>query len=292
MEQCRPDGLGGDGRVMPWRTQPCPGQPGLGSGSSGVWGCCWAPQARGTVLGCCHQQQKSGRLQTWQGIPGLLEGLQQGVSYSKWDPLGLPEAPGGRHLQLQEQGGTGQQGNGEGTEPRVSSTLGSSGDKPKTLVGSPKLPGTFGSCRVQSKTPWTSWGQQSPGSQGPCWPRRWPGRGGLSLWPAGQPAALGNGAALGPCPTGRGLQPNSLCFGVQMHPPGKDLLHRGSLGLSVSQNKLPKAGPPPAPGHGSPRKSARPRQHPVRRSLSSGWDNGRQGERGKKNLGNFLQVSI
>lgn len=115
---------------------------------------------------------------------------------------------------------------------------------------------------------------KAPGARAPAGPAD--GQGGLSLWPAGQPWKMGNGAALSPFPTQRGLQPNPLCFAVQTHPSREDLLHWGGLGCP--KPSCPRQDPP-APGHGSPGQSAAP---PVRRCLSSSWDNGRQGERGEK----------
>lgn len=114
---------------------------------------------------------------------------------------------------------------GRGTEPRVSSALGSRGDRPRTLVvlpagmlGSPTPPAlstlparTSGSCRVQSRTPWTSWGQQSPGSPAD-------GRGGgLSLWPAGQLWEMGQPWA--PAPRGGGCS-QTRCVWSANTPPG------------------------------------------------------------------------
>lgn len=278
MEQCRPHRLGGDGSgMMPWRTQPCLGEPGLGGCSTGVWGCCWAPRAPGTVLGCCHQQQKRRRLQAWQGISGLLVGLQQGVSAFKWDPLGLPKALGGRHPELQKQGETGQQGNEErdGAEGQQcpgkkqgqakGATCGDAGLPQATRAEHMACPGLLAPAGCGARPPGRAGDNKAPGARAPAGPAD--GRGGLSLWPAGQAAALGNGAAIGPCPTGRGLQPNPLCFGEQMHPPGKYLLHWGSFGARCApkpaaqgrnppRTRLPtkicSATRHPLQGHGSP----------------------------------------
>lgn len=169
-----------------------------------------------------------------------------------------------------------------GRGQRVSSALGSSGDKPKTPVGSPKLPGlstlpalSAGSCRVQSETPWRSWGQQSPGSQGPCWPCRWPG----GVKPVASWAALGNGkwGSPRPLPHGEGAAAQSPVLWSANTP------LQGRICCTGVVWGVPKAAArgrtPPAPGHGSPGQSAAPS---VRRCLSSSWDNGRQGERGEK----------
>lgn len=219
---------------------------GAGTGRLQQWGLgvLLGPPSSGNSPGCCHQQQKCRRLQAWQGISGLLVGLQQGVSAFKWDPLGLSEALGERHPEMQKQGGTGQQGNGEGDRaegqqcpgkqrgqakgPR-GAACGDAGLPQATQAEHMACPGLLAPAGCGARPPGGAGDNKAPGAGAPAGPADGRG-GGLSLWPAGQPAALGNGAALGPCPPGRGLQPNPLCFGVQMHPPGKYLLHWGSFG--------------------------------------------------------------
>lgn len=72
-EQNRPCRLGGDGCDALEGTALA-----AGTGQLQQWGLgvlLGPPKAPGTALGCCHQQQKSRRLQAWQGMPGLLVGL-------------------------------------------------------------------------------------------------------------------------------------------------------------------------------------------------------------------------
>lgn len=156
--------------------------------------------------------------------------------------------------------------------------------------------------------------QQSPGSQGPRWPRRW-GRGEVkpaASWAAGGPGKWGS-----PPPQwglgrmGRGLQPKAPLppppsppgSRGQMHPPRKYRLHRG--GRRAPKRAAQGRSPPPSPqGHGStplPTKTCSAALHPPGgdeadperwKCLNSRKDNSRRGERKKNPLGNFLQVSI
>lgn len=115
---------------MPWRAQPW--QPGLGSCSSGVWGCCWAPPSSGNSPGLLPSTAEE---QEAAGLAGNAWAARGALARSQQLQMGSPGLWVGDTGSCKNKEGLGSREMGRGQ--RVSSALGSSGDKPKTPVWAP-----------------------------------------------------------------------------------------------------------------------------------------------------------
>lgn len=153
----------------------------LAAGSGGAAG---PPELREQPWAAAINSRGAGGCRLGRECPGC----SWGSSKESAAPKGIPGLRVGDTWSCKNNEGLGSREMGRGTERGSAVPWGAEGTTQRpSWLSEPDL--TVGFYRVQSKTPWRSWGQQSPGSQGPCWPCRWPG----GVKPVASWAALENG---------------------------------------------------------------------------------------------------
>lgn len=109
--------------------------------------------------------------------------------------------------------------------------------------GLPQAARDFWLLQGAEQDPLDELGTTKPREPGPLLAPQMAGEGGLSLWPAGQPAALGNGAALGPAPRGGGCSQTPCALECKCTPRGRICCSGAVWGSACPKTSCPRQDP-------------------------------------------------